>query len=195
MKHAPFSAATLVVVLLSGCATQIVTLNGTEYPEWVIDPAIAQQTYPNAICGTGIASGITDTSLARDVADQHAYVRIAEQLGLEAIAQLERRSKSHHGSDRTQAHERTHVAGVRVTRVDMLMHGIEMKKRWVSPQGNWYSMACLSRESIDQATRNLLEEELDQATKVLARLNDETSLDAQVALPTKSTLLRPVSSR
>lgn len=154
----------LAATLLAGCAgPDTFRLGGREHPEWVLDPKIAREEYPDQICGTGIGSDIKDPGLARDSADQHSYIRIAEQLGLEAAGHLERRGEFHGDSSAERTRESTDVAGVRVTDVDMLMKGVEVKKRWISDQGTWYSMACLAKENLDETTRNLIEERFDAA--------------------------------
>lgn len=156
-------SAGLGAALLAGCAgPNLVGVGGREMPDWVLDPQVAREAYPEALCGTGMSHGIEDPGLARDTADQHAYIRIAEQLGLQGTARVERRAEARGGS-RARAQEAVHAASQRTTQVDMLLKGIEVKRRWVSEKGEWYSLACLSREDLDAATRDLIAERFDHA--------------------------------
>lgn len=176
MKNISLVFSTLLMFLLVGCsASTLLEQAINERPDWVDN---AQVKYPSDVYLTAVGEGSS-----RVRSSKNAITNLAEIFSVSVRAETKTLSSSikQQSSLGVTLESTTSLQRHIETETEQTIEGVEIKESWLSPTGEYYTLAVLQKRN---AARNLTESilEFDQKIQELIDYSRKTAPNSILAL-------------
>ena len=171
MKKVALITTTLCLFLISGCSGH----DKTQRPGWVDN---AQSLYPNSQYLTAVGEASN-----RNLSSKNAKVNLAEIFSVNIRSESKLLTQAIKTESRLgMTLESTNALQKKIeTETQQTIQGVEIKESWLSPNGDYYTLAVLNKRT---ATQNLMQSiaDLDEQTQGYIKYSVQTAPNAILAL-------------
>lgn len=176
MKNITLILSALCLLIISGCSASTSQQQATsERPDWVDN---SQQKYPSKYYLTAVGEGSS-----RVRASKNAMTNLAEIFSVSIRAETKSLSKAikEESSLGVTLESTSSLQRNIETKTEQTIEGVEIKESWLSPTGEYYTLAVLQKRN---AAQNLMESilELDKNTQELIDYSRQTAPNSILAL-------------